>query len=90
MSVKVSIPTILRSITNNQKLVEVVGVNVLEAINQMDQQYPGIKEKLIAEDQPHRFINIYVNDSDIRFCDGLQTNLKDGDALTILPAVAGG
>ena len=60
MSVKVSIPTILRPLTNDQKQIEAVGINVLEVIDQMDQQYPGIKEKLIAKGKPHRFINIYV------------------------------
>lgn len=90
MSVKVSIPTILRPLTDDQKQIEIVGVNVLAAIDQMDHKYPGIKEKLISKGTQHPFINIYVNDNDIRFCDGLTTNLKDGDSLTILPAVAGG
>ena len=66
------------------------GYKVSEVIDGMEQQYPGIKEKLISEGAAHRFINIYVNDNDIRFCDGLSTNLQDGDVLTILPAVAGG
>lgn len=90
MSVKVSIPTILRPLTNDQKQIEIAGTNVLEVIDQINQNYPGFKEKLISKGKQHRFINIYVNDNDIRFCDGLTTNLKDGDSLTILPAVAGG
>ncbi len=56
----------------------------------MERQYPGVKEKLITGGKAHSFINIYVNDDDIRFSDGLSTRLKDGDSLTILPAVAGG
>ncbi|MBN9125201.1 MAG: molybdopterin synthase sulfur carrier subunit [Nitrosospira sp. 56-18] len=90
MPVTVNIPTILRPLTDNQKRVEITGFNVLEVIEQMEQQYPGVREKLIAEGKAHRFINLYVNDDDIRFREGLLTSLKDGDLLTILPAVAGG
>jgi molybdopterin converting factor small subunit len=56
----------------------------------MEQRYPGVKEKLVIGGQAHRFVNIYVNDNDIRFSEGLSTRLTDGDLLTILPAVAGG
>ena len=90
MSITVNIPTILRPLTEDQKRVEATGSNVLEIIENVDQQYPGIKEKVIAENQVHRFINIYVNDDDIRFSEGLDTTLKAGDSLTILPSVAGG
>lgn len=90
MPIIVSIPTILRPLTNNQKRIEIDGFNVLEAIEQMEQQYPGVKEKLITGGEARRFINIYVNDDDIRFSNGLSTRLNDGDSLTILPAVAGG
>jgi MoaD family protein len=90
MPITVSIPTILRPLTNNQKRVEIDGFNVLEVIEQMEQRYPGVKDKLIAGEKAHRFINIYVNDDDIRFGNGLSTKLNDGDSLTILPAVAGG
>jgi molybdopterin synthase sulfur carrier subunit len=90
MSITVNIPTILRPLTEDQKRVEATGSNVLEIIENIDQQYPGIKEKVIAENQVHRFINIYVNDDDIRFSEGLSTELKAGDSLTILPSVAGG
>ena len=85
-----NIPTILRPLTNNHKRIEISGFNVLEVIEQMEQQYPGVKEKLITGGKAHRFINIYVNDDDIRFGSGLSTSLQDGDSLTILPAVAGG
>lgn len=90
MSITVIIPTILRPLTNQQKRINMTSLRVSEVIDEMEQHYPGIKEKLVSEDAAHRFINIYVNDNDIRFCDGLSTNLQDGDVLTILPAVAGG
>ncbi len=91
MSITVIIPTILRPLTNDQKRINMSGgFKVSEVIDEMEQQFPGIKAKLIAGGAAHRFINIYVNDNDIRFCDGLATSLQDGDVLTILPAVAGG
>jgi MoaD family protein len=90
MAITVSIPTILRPLTNNQRRVEVSGATVHEIIERLEQQYTGIKEKLLAEGQVHRFINIYVNDNDIRFTEGLATAVADGDSLTILPSVAGG
>jgi molybdopterin synthase sulfur carrier subunit len=90
MTITVSIPTILRPLTNNQKRVEIDGLNVLEVIEQMERRYPGVMDKLITGGKAHRFINMYVNDDDIRFSNGLSTRLNDGDSLTILPAVAGG
>jgi sulfur-carrier protein len=90
MRITVNIPTILRPLTNDQKRIEITGFNVLEVIDQIEQQYPGVKEKLITEGQAHRFVNIYVNDNDIRFSDGLSTSVQDGDSITILPSVAGG
>lgn len=90
MSVSVTIPTLLRALTQNQKRVEVEGRTVLELIEQMEQQYPGIKGRLMDGDAMHRFVNIYVNDNDIRFAEDLATSLRPGDAVTILPAVAGG
>jgi sulfur-carrier protein len=90
MQVTVNIPTILRPLTNAQKRIEITGFNVLEVINQIEHQYPGVKEKLMTDGQAHRFVNIYVNDNDIRFSEGLSTSLQDGDSITILPSVAGG
>lgn len=90
MSIIVNIPTILRPLTEDQKRIEATGQNVLEIIENINQRYPGIKEKVLADNQVHRFINIYVNDDDIRFSEGLNTALKAGDSLTILPSVAGG
>lgn len=90
MTITVIIPTILRPLTNQQKRITITGFKVSEVIDQMEQQYPGIKAKLVSGGVAHRFINIYVNDNDIRFHNGLSTSLQDGDILTILPAVAGG
>ena len=90
MSIFVTVPTLLRTFTQDQKRVEVQGQTVLEVIEDMEKQYPGVKERLIGDGQVHRFVNIYVNDDDIRFADNLATVLKAGDSLTILPAVAGG
>ncbi|WP_335944675.1 MoaD/ThiS family protein [Pseudomonas sp. G166] len=90
MSIFVTVPTLLRTFTQDKKRVEVQGQTVLEAIEYMEEQYPGVKERLIGDGQVHRFVNIYVNDDDIRFVDNLATALKAGDSLTILPAVAGG
>jgi MoaD family protein len=90
MRITVNIPTILRPLTNDQKRIEITGFNVLEVINQIEQKYPGVKEKLMSDGQAHRFVNIYVNDNDIRFSEGLSTSLQDGDSITILPSVAGG
>jgi len=90
MSIKVIIPAILRPLTNQQKHIDIDGIKVSEVIDRMEQQYPGIKAKLVSEGSAHRFINIYVNDNDIRFQEGLATPLQEGDVVTILPAVAGG
>lgn len=90
MSITVNIPTILRPLTNNQRRVEISGTTVHEIIENLEQQYAGIKEKLLSDGQVHRFINIYVNDDDIRFSEGLTTAVKAGDSVTILPSVAGG
>ncbi len=90
MAIIVNIPTILRPLTNNQRRVELCGATVQDIIENLEQQYAGIKEKLLSEGQVHRFINIYINDDDIRFTQGLATPVNDGDSMTILPSVAGG
>ncbi|MBK5540446.1 MoaD family protein [Pseudomonas sp. TH05] len=90
MSISVNVPTLLRTFTHDKKRVEVQGATVLEVIEHLERDYPGVKERLIGDGQVHRFVNIYVNDDDIRFADNLATALKPGDAITILPAVAGG
>jgi len=90
MTIVVYIPTILRSLTNEQKRVEADGTNVLAIIDDLERQYPGIKPRLMLHDKLHRFINLYVNDNDIRFSGELETKVKSDDTIMILPAVAGG
>jgi molybdopterin synthase sulfur carrier subunit len=90
MPVTINIPTILRPLTNDQKRIDIMGSSVLEIIEQIDRQYPGVKERLMMNGKVHRFVNIYVNDDDIRFAGNLATRVQDGDLITILPAVAGG
>ncbi len=90
MSVTVSIPTILRTHTDGAKSVEASGKTVAEVIDDLDAKYGGIKERLVKDDKLHRFVNVYVNDEDVRFAGGLDAEVADGDTMTILPAVAGG
>ncbi|RKT83118.1 MoaD family protein [Saccharopolyspora antimicrobica] len=90
MAVKVSIPTILRTHTGGEKSVQAEGSTVAEVINDLDTNYGGLKDRLVKEGSLHRFINLYVNDEDVRFAGGLEAKVADGDNLTILPAVAGG
>jgi MoaD family protein len=90
MSIEVRIPTILRPFTKDQKAVSAAGANLSALITDLDQQYPGISDRLLENGALRRFINIYVNDEDVRFLGSLEAQLKDGDSVTILPAVAGG
>ncbi|WP_269434498.1 MULTISPECIES: MoaD family protein [Burkholderia] len=90
MTITIQIPTIMRSLTRDQKYVEAHGQTVIEAIAHLERNYPGLQRRLMQGDQLHRFVNIYVNDDDIRFNGGLSARLRDGDTITILPAVAGG
>lgn len=95
MTVTVSIPTILRTHTGGEKRVEGSGSTLSELIDNLETANPGLKERLVATDgaaagKLHRFVNIYVNDEDVRFSGGLATTIDDGDEVTILPAVAGG
>ncbi len=90
MSVSVSVPTILRPVTKGEKTVSADGATLAELIADLDSRYSGLGDRLIKNGALHRFINIYVNDEDVRFTGGLDTTVADGDQLTILPAVAGG
>lgn len=91
MSVKVLIPTPLQKYTNNQATLECNAGNVSELIDELDNNCPGIKERLCDENgTPRRFLNFYVNSEDIRFLDNVKTALNDGDEVSIVPAVAGG
>ena len=90
MAKKVRIPTPLRKLTNNEELVEVNAATIGEAITELQSRYAGIAERLMDEKgEVRRFVNVYVNEEDIRFLTGSQTPLKDGDEISIIPAIAG-
>lgn len=90
MTVTVSIPTILRPHTGGEKRVSANGDTVGAVISDLEANYSGISDRLVDNGRLHRFVNIYVNDEDVRFSGGLDAAVADGDSLTILPAVAGG
>ena len=91
MSVKVRIPTPLRKLTNDEELVVVEAATVSAAINELQTRFPGIKERLLDDTGGiRRFVNVYVNEEDIRFLQNQDTALKDGDEISIIPAIAGG
>ncbi len=90
MAVKVRIPTPLQKLTNGKGEVECSAKNVLELIDVLEKDYPGMKERLSDGGKIRRFINIYVNEEDIRFVNKEETPLKDGDNVSIVPAIAGG
>jgi MoaD family protein len=90
MSVSVSIPTILRTHTGGEKRVSATGATLQAVISDLESNYSGITERIVDGDKLHRFVNVYVNDEDVRFSGGLNTAISDGDSVTILPAVAGG
>ncbi|WP_404815497.1 MoaD/ThiS family protein [Streptomyces thermolineatus] len=90
MAIEVRIPTILRTYTDGQKAVEGSGSTLEELIADLESRHAGIRERIVDGDQLRRFVNVYLNDEDVRFLDGINTELSDGDSVTILPAVAGG
>ena len=90
MSIDIRIPTILRPYTKDQKSVQAEGANLGALIADLDASYPGIGERLLEDGSLRRFINVYINDEDVRFLGSLDAQVKDGDSVTILPAVAGG
>ena len=91
MAVSVLIPTPLRNLTQNQDTVSVEAANVTEMVDTLEASYPGMGGRLRGDDGSlRRFINVYVNDEDIRFLQGTDTPLKDGDQVSIVPAIAGG
>jgi MoaD family protein len=90
MAVTVSIPTILRTHTDGEKSVQASGATVQEVLDDLESRHNGLKDRLVKDSKLHRFVNIYVNDEDVRFVGGLEAEVSDGDSLTILPAVAGG
>jgi sulfur-carrier protein len=94
MAVEVRIPTILRPYTGDQKSVEASGASLSALIDDLESNHPGLKDRLVeAKDGSvdlRRFVNVYVNDEDVRFTGGLGTSVSDGDQVVVLPAVAGG
>src|SRR5438093_9239027 len=91
LSVIVRIPTPLRKLTNDQDVVSSNGETLTQCIDDLDAQYPGLKDRLLDETgELRRFVNIYINGEDVRFAQGVQTALKPGDEISIVPAVAGG
>lgn len=91
MGITVRIPTPLRRLANGQGEVNIEAKTIREAIEALEANYPGFKERLVDENgELRRFVNLYLNDEDIRFLKGIDTELKDGDTLSIVPAIAGG
>ena len=91
VAIQVKIPTILRTYTDGSKTVSGDGATLGALLDDLDAHHPGLKGRLVQDDGSlHRFVNIYVNDEDVRFSGGLDTTIADGDSVTILPAVAGG
>ncbi len=90
MAIEVRIPTILRTYTGGEKAVSGEGASLSALIDDLEANHPGLKERLIENGDLRRFVNVYVNDEDVRFIGGLEAELSDGDQVVVLPAVAGG
>jgi molybdopterin synthase sulfur carrier subunit len=90
MAIEVRIPTILRTYTGGEKAVNAEGTSLTAVIDDLEANHPGLKERLIDGGDLRRFVNVYINDEDVRFIGGLEAELSDGDQVVVLPAVAGG
>jgi len=90
MAIEVRIPTILRNYTDGAKAVSAEGATLEELISDLESRHPGIKERLVDDGNLRRFVNVYLNDEDVRVLDGLGTAVSDSDTVVILPAMAGG
>ena len=92
MAIELRVPTILRTYTGGEKAVSGAGSTLAEFIDDVNGHHPGLKERIVDGEpaELRRFVNVYVNDEDVRFTGGLQTGVKDGDVVVVLPAVAGG
>lgn len=90
MAIEVRIPTILRSLTGGAKAVEGSGDTLDELLADLDTRHAGLRDRLVDDTGLRRFVNVYLNDEDVRFLGGLTATVKDGDTVTVLPAVAGG
>jgi molybdopterin synthase sulfur carrier subunit len=90
MAIEVRIPTILRTYTDGAKTVEGSGTTLADLFSDLESRHGGLQQRLIDEGGLRRFVNVYLNDEDVRFIGGLDAPVKDGDTVTVLPAVAGG
>ena len=90
MAIEIRIPTILRQYTDGQKAVEGSGESLAELFADLETRHAGIEARIVDGGELRRFVNVYLNDEDVRFLDGINTKVADGDNVTILPAVAGG
>jgi MoaD family protein len=91
MEVEVRLPTVLRQHANGAAVVKVDAANIGEVLSELASKYPGMSGQLLTESgELHKFVNVYLNDDDVRYLDKLDTKLNDGDTISILPAVAGG
>jgi sulfur-carrier protein len=90
MAIEVRIPTIMRNLTDGAKAVAGDGTTLDELFADLDARHPGLRERLVDDKGLRRFVNVYLNDEDVRFLGGLETQVADGDTVTVLPAVAGG
>jgi molybdopterin converting factor small subunit len=90
VAIEVRIPTILRTYTDGEKAVPGEGATLADLLDDLESRHAGLLGRLVDEGKLRRFVNVYLNDEDVRFLDGLTTQLKDGDVVTVLPAVAGG
>jgi len=90
MAIEVRIPTILRTYTGGEKAVTAAGDTLAALIDDLEAHHPGIRERLIDGGELRRFVNVYINDEDVRFIGSLEAALSDGDQVVVLPAVAGG
>jgi sulfur-carrier protein len=90
MPVEVRIPTILRTYTGGEKAVDASGSSLSALIDDLEANHPGLKDRLIENGDLRRFVNVYVNDEDVRFMGGLEAPVSEGDQVVVLPAVAGG
>jgi molybdopterin synthase sulfur carrier subunit len=90
VAIEVRIPTILRTYTRGEKAVTGEGASLSALIDDLEGNHPGLKDRLIDNGDLRRFVNVYINDEDVRFIGGLQAELSDGDQVVVLPAVAGG
>lgn len=90
-TIQVRVTAVLQKVTGGQKTVEATGSTVAEVFDDIETRYPGFKAQVYGPDgKPHRFVNIYLNDEDIRYTGGVETAIKAGDVLDVLPALAGG